>query len=175
MKQPTGTPTRKGRSPVADKRNLEPAPKPAKVKRKSRKTKPPRRGNVVFRGISGTVGLIWRVIWGASWRLGMVVFLIIGAATAYYYTGLPQAEDLFDARARGSVTMLDRNGKVFAWRGETFGTVDSDQISPLLKHAVIATEDRRFYLTPGIDPHGIAGALTIDLADGRGPLDGNSG
>lgn len=175
MKQPTGTPTRKGRSPVADKRTPAPADKPTKVKRKSRGGKPPRRGNVVLRGISGTFSLIWRVIWGSAWRLGMVVFLIIGAATAYFYSGLPTAQELFDARARGSVTMLDRNGKVFAWRGETFGTVDSDQIAPVLKHAVIATEDKRYYLHPGIDPQGIASAIKINLASGRGPLEGNGG
>lgn len=175
MKQPSGTPRRKGRSPVAEKRNTAPTEKPAKVKRKTRGGKPPRRGNVVMRGISGTISLIWRVIWGASWRLAMVVFLIIGAATAYFYSGLPAAQELFDARARGSVTMLDRSGKVFAWRGETFGTVDSDQIAPVLKHAVIATEDKRYYLHPGIDPQGIAGAIKINMAEGRGPLEGHGG
>lgn len=119
MKRPTGTPKRTGRSPVAEKRNKpKPNPKPGVKRHKTRKA---RRGNVVIRTITGTVSLIWRVIWGSFWRLGMVFTLIIAAATAYYYSGLPEPEELFDARARGSVTMLDRDGRVFAWRGKPLG------------------------------------------------------
>ncbi|SNT72955.1 transglycosylase domain-containing protein [Paracoccus seriniphilus] len=173
MKRPTGTPKRTGRSPVAEKRNKpKPNPKPGVKRHKTRKA---RRGNVVIRTITGTVSLIWRVIWGSFWRLGMVFTLIIAAATAYYYSGLPEPEELFDARARGSVTMLDRDGRVFAWRGETFGTVTSDKIAPVLREAVIATEDRRFYRHFGVSPRGIAGAIKINLAEGRGPLEGNGG
>jgi penicillin-binding protein 1A len=50
--------------------------------------------------------------------------MILFGITYYYYAQLPPLESLIDARARGSVTMLDRNGKVFAWRGETFGGHD---------------------------------------------------
>ncbi|SET44927.1 transglycosylase domain-containing protein [Paracoccus homiensis] len=175
MRKPTGTPKRTGRSPVADKRTTAPKSTAKTTRHPRRGNRPPKRGNVVFRAIAGTVSLIWRVIWGSTWRLAMVVLLIIGAATGYYYTSLPNPEDLFDARARGSVTMLDREGKVFAWRGETFGTVTSDKISPVLREAVIATEDRRFYGHMGVSPRGIASAIKINLAEGRGPLEGNGG
>ena len=176
MKRPTGTPKRTGRSPVADKRSFS-APETAKPKAKtSRRRKPaPRHGNVVVRGVTGTVSLIWRIVWGSVWRLAMVVALIIAAASAYFYATLPEAQALFDGRARGSVTMLDREGRVFAWRGETFGMVSSDKIAPVLKEAVIATEDRRFYRHFGVSPRGIASAIRINLAEGRGPLDGNGG
>jgi penicillin-binding protein 1A len=40
--------------------------------------------------------------------------------------------------------------------------VTSDQISPNLRHAIVAIEDRRFYHHPGIDPLGIARALWIN-------------
>ncbi|MCT4331476.1 penicillin-binding protein [Paracoccus sp. YLB-12] len=175
MKRPTGTPKRTGRSPVADKRGLSKPSDGKKTGVKRHSTRPKRRGNAVVRAITGTVSLIWRIIWGSVWRLTMVVLLIIGAASAYYYTGLPEPEDLFDARARGSVTMLDHEGRVFAWRGETFGTVTSDKIAPVLRQAVVATEDRRFFSHLGVSPRGIAGAIRINLAEGRGPLEGNGG
>lgn len=38
-----------------------------------------------------------------------------------------------------------------------------DEISPDLRHAIVAVEDRRFYLHPGVDPLGIVRALWIDL------------
>ncbi|MBC9247836.1 penicillin-binding protein [Paracoccus sp. 11-3] len=175
MKRPTGTPKRTGRSPVADKRDYSSAEKKSTQSTKVRRHKQKPRGNVVVRSVVGTVSLIWRIVWGSFWRLAMVVFLIVGGATAYYYATLPEPEDLFDARARGSVTMLDHNGDVFAWRGETFGTVTSDKIAPVLKEAVISTEDRRFYGHLGISPRGIASAVKINLAEGRGALEGNGG
>ncbi len=118
MKRPTGTPPRSGKSPVADKRS-QPAPAKA-TPRKVKRHRKPRRGGILG-WIAGLVTLAWRIVWGSIWRLAMTVALIIGAASAYFYVSLPEAQDLFDGRARGSVTMLDRDGRVFAWRGETYG------------------------------------------------------
>ena len=137
--------------------------------------KKPRRGNFVTRGVAGAVSLVWRVIWGAFWRTGLALALILGLTVAYYYSTLPDPQALFDARARGSVTMLDREGRVFAWRGETYNTVSADQISPHLRNAVVATEDKRFYSHLGIDPRGIAGAIRINLSQGRSALSGHGG
>ena len=173
MKKPTGT----GRI-VAEKRNFGQAPqkRPKQSGEPSRRPpKRPRSGNVVTRGIAGFVSLLWRVIWGTFWRLGLTVALILFAAGFYYYTTLPEASALFDGRARGSVTMLDNEGRVFAWRGETFGMVSADKIAPVLKNAVVATEDKRFYQHLGVSPRGIASAIRINLSQGRGPLEGNGG
>ena len=119
---------------------------------------------------------LWRLIWGVTWRIGLVISLILALGVAYYASTLPPISDLVDGRARGSVTLLDREGEVFAWRGEQFGgMIMADQISDHLRNAVIATEDRRFFWHPGIDPQGIASAVRINLREGRGPLSGNGG
>ncbi len=119
---------------------------------------------------------IWRVLWGIAWRAGIVTAMGLGAVVFYFYVQLPPTEELLDARARGSVTLLDRDGQVFAWRGETFGgQITSDTVSPYLLNAVVATEDKRFYGHFGISPRGIASAVSINLAAGRGPLEGNGG
>ena len=102
--------------------------------------------------------------------------LILGGFVWYYYAQLALIADLVDGRARGSVTMLDRNGEVFAWRGETYGgMVTASSVAPDLHDAVIATEDKRFYWHLGISPRGIASAIRINLSEGRGPLEGNGG
>ena len=172
---------------VADKRYADPGagggggaggglpPQAAARRRTPKPARPARRGNVVTRGVSGAVSLVWRVLWGSFWRMGLTLVLILGLATAYFYSTLPEAQALFDGRARGSVTMLDRDGRVFAWRGETYNTVGADKIAPALRNAVVATEDKRFYSHVGIDPRGIAGAVRINMAEGRGPLEGNGG
>ncbi|WP_411838385.1 transglycosylase domain-containing protein [Paracoccus sp. ME4] len=173
MKRPTGTPPRSGKSPVAEKRS-QPAPEAARPSRRVKRHRKPRRGGILG-WIAGLVTLVWRILWGSVWRLAMTVALIIGAASAYFYVSLPEASALFDGRARGSVTMLDRDGRVFAWRGETYGAVTSDQIPEVLQEAVLSSEDRRFFRHFGVSPRGIASAIRINLAEGRGPLEGNGG
>ncbi|QCO56231.1 PBP1A family penicillin-binding protein [Pseudorhodobacter turbinis] len=171
-----------GKKPmVADRRYKKPAgggkSKPPKESRA--KGRAPRRATA-RRGLSGWImaffGLIWRIIWGFTWRAGAVLALIVAGVTFYFYAQMPPVGDMLDARARGSVTLLDRNDKVFAWRGETFGgSATAGNVSQYLHDAVIATEDRRFYRHLGISPRGIASAVRINLREGRGPLQGNGG
>ena len=137
---------------------------------------PPGNRNFILRMILGLVRSVWRIVWGIGWRVGLMVALALGLTTFYFYSQLPPLAAMMDARTRGSVTLLDRNDKVFAWRGETFGgQTSADTVSPYLKHAVIATEDKRYYSHIGISPRGIASAISINLSEGRGPLDGNGG
>ena len=72
--------------------------------------------------------------------------------------------------------MQDHEGNVFAWRGDQFGgAVTAASVSPHLKNAIVATEDKRFYQHFGLSPRGIAGAVRINLREGRGPLSGHGG
>lgn len=155
----------------------KPAPKrPPSGKPSPRKRPPKRKHGLIVGLIVGLWTLIWRTVWGVTWRAGAVVATVLGLATFYFYSQLPPLTDLLDGRARGSVTFLDREGTVFAWRGETFGgQITAENVSPFLHNAVIATEDKRFYRHFGISPRGIAGAVRINLSEGRGPLSGNGG
>src|SRR6056297_3217817 len=163
---------------VADKRtpkSKKKKPAPKRRKAPARRKRTPSR-NPVIRLVRGLLGWIFRIVWGIGWRVTAVVALIVAIATAYIYTTLPDVTKLLDGRARGSVTLLDREGDVFAWRGDQFGgVVRADTVSRHLKNAVVATEDRRFYLHPGLSPRGIASAVRINLSEGRGPLSGHGG
>ena len=173
-----------GRKPplVAEKR-YRAAAKPA-PKQGRKAAKPARRARSARKSLGGRIlgffgGILrWclRLVWGFTWRVGLVTSLIIGLGVAYYAVQLPPVTDLVDGRARGSVTLLDREGRPFAWRGDQFGgMITADTVSVHLHNAVVATEDRRFYWHPGIDPRGIASAIKINLREGRGPLSGNGG
>jgi len=121
-------------------------------------------GRAVRALVLGTLRLVWRYLW----RAGAVGGLILAGATAHYYQGLPSADSLFDGRAGGSVTLLDRHGSVFAWRGEQYGgDLRADDVSPHLIHAVVATEDRRYWDHIGLDPRGLARALYANILAGR--------
>ncbi len=143
-------------------------------RRKRRAKKPPR--NIFVALFAWMFGWVFRLIWWLTSRVALVVGLVLGMTTLYYYMQLPPPVDQVDGRSGGSVTMLDREGEVFAWRGEQFGgLIRVDTVSPFLKNAVIATEDKRFYRHFGISPRGIASAIRINLRAGRGPLQGNGG
>ncbi len=143
---------------------------------KPRKATRRKSGNILVRFVSGLVSLIWRLVWGVTWRLAATLIAIVAVASIYFYTTLPPLDDLLDARARGSVTMIDADGTVFAWRGETFGgATTADTVSPHLRNAIIAVEDRRFYSHFGISPRGIAGAIRTNLQSGRSAFSGAGG
>lgn len=131
---------------------------------KKASSKPTRRQSWLDRAVR-------RVFWffvRLGFRIAAFVALIIGVATTYYYVSLPNVDELFDARAKGSVTMVDRRGEVFAWRGDQFGgEVRPGNVSPLLTKAIMAAEDRRFYSHFGIDPRGLARAMVANARAGR--------
>ncbi len=153
-----------------------PPPKPPARQTRRRSRAKVRRMNPLAAMIVGFLRLIWRIVWGIGWRLGAITAVVLAAAVFYFHSTLPPVADLLDARTRGSVTLLDTNGQVFAWRGETFGgQITADNVSPSLRNAIIATEDKRFYRHFGVSPRGIASAVAINLRAGRGPLEGNGG
>lgn len=179
--------SRKGRRPlVADKRYASRPTKARKAKAKPtskakprrvarRRTPAKRRGGIIglFQRL---IGWFLRLIWRIFWRAGVVACLLLGLVVGYYYTTLPDVTELLDGRARGSVTLLDDAGQVFAWRGDQFGgAITADTVSPHLRNAIVATEDKRFYRHFGISPRGIASAVRINLSEGRGPLSGHGG
>jgi 1A family penicillin-binding protein len=163
---------------VADKRTPKKTPatqrKPRGAKPARRKTT--RRRNPVVAFFLGIFRWILRLIWIVTWRVTAVALLVLALVVGYTYTTLPDVTELLDGRARGSVTLLDNEGEVFAWRGQQFGgAVTAESVSKHLKNAVVATEDRRFYRHFGLSPRGIASAVRINLSEGRGPLSGHGG
>ncbi len=166
------------RSPLVAPRRAPKGRKPAP--RNTRRKAPRRRTRTRGRGPLGWLLLPFAWIFGLGlrliWRGALVALVILALAVGYVYTTLPSPEALLDGRARGSVTLLDREGDIFAWRGEQFGgQIAAETVSPYLKNAIVATEDRRFYLHPGVDPIGVASAVRINLKEGRGPLSGHGG
>ena len=126
--------------------------------------------------ISSLIKLIILFFLGWALKGTLVIALITTIAVIYYKINLPPLNDMLDARAKGSVILLDKNKRTFAWRGEQFGAIArANTISKHLKNAILAVEDKRFYGHFGISPRGIAGAIRINLREGRGALTGHGG
>lgn len=84
----------------------------------------------------------------------------------YYTHDLPRPEKFTETPFTQSTKIYDRTGKVLLY--DIYGEekrelVSFDKISDNLKHAVLASEDARFYQHGGIDLEGILRAVLIDL------------
>ncbi len=156
-------------SSVRGQRNPELAPgNPAARKRRGKGPIRAFVGWCVRLAIRGTVWI--------SIRLAVVFLLVFGPWTLHYFSSLPPPVELMDDRSKGAITLLDRNDEVFAWRGDQFGgLVTSRTVSPHLKNAILVAEDKRFYRHFGISLQGVAGAVFINLREGRSPFSGHGG
>ena len=150
--------------------------RPGPPRKPARRKSPQKHRNPVAAFALGLFGWIFGLIWRVTWRLVAVTVALVVLAAGISGLTMPPIDDLYDGRARGSVTILDDQGEVFAWRGDQFGgVVTADTVSPHLKNAIVATEDKRFYRHWGVSPRGIASAIRINLSEGRGPLSGHGG
>ncbi|CAN5336719.1 PBP1A family penicillin-binding protein [soil metagenome] len=109
--------------------------------------------------------------------IGIIVcfFLIIGVF-AYFRKDLPKIKGVAGDNLGGSITYYDRTGKVALWQDYDAVKripVDGDQISPYMKQATVAIEDKDFYKHGAFDVRGIARAGLNDVF-GKGPIQGGS-
>ena len=70
-------------------------------------------------------------------------------------------------RGVGDTTFLAADGKPWFRLDEQRHDVPLSDISPDLQRAVVAVEDRRFFLHPGIDPIGVMRAVVRDIRAGE--------
>ncbi|MDG2097664.1 MAG: PBP1A family penicillin-binding protein [Paracoccaceae bacterium] len=118
---------------------------------------------------------LW-LFWFSFSRSFILLSIILIGFIIFEYSRIGPLNTLIDARSAGSVTLLDKHGQIFAWRGNQFGgVITANEVSPHLKNAVVAAEDRRFYKHFGISPRGIASAIRINIREGRSPLRGHGG
>ena len=128
---------------------------PRREKGRRRKAGRPRRGW----GFKMALALVTAAIW---------VAVGVGGLVAYYAYDLPDVGDLNAATRRPSVTFLAADGAAFATFGDVYGAaVRLAELPPHLPQAVLATEDRRFFDHPGLDPIGLLRATAANLRAGR--------
>ena len=113
---------------VADRRHPKPKRKPAAAVKKPvtrRKKAAPKRKkragskrkrNPILAFFARIFGRLLRLIWKITWRVTAVASAVIALWVGYVYTTLPELSAFLDGRSRGSVTLLDHKGEVFASR-----------------------------------------------------------
>jgi penicillin-binding protein 1A len=111
---------------------------------------------------------------GLGWAVGLAVggvlalALAVGVALAVAYPQLPEIASLADYRPKLPLRIYTRDGVQVGEFGEERRTfVPIAQIPQVMKDAVLAAEDARFYRHGGVDYKGIARAALANLRDAR--------
>jgi penicillin-binding protein 1A len=130
------------------------AARPRKRRKPSRLKRWIARHPWLFRGIRFS---LLAAIWGA---------ILLSAAVIYFIARVPDPMLATLDDRPPNVTVLAEDGTVLAERGLRRGHVRLGVLPPYLVHAVLATEDRRFYSHFGIDPLGLIRASYRNAAAG---------
>jgi len=108
------------------------------------------------------------VLSGTAFAYGVVV------AVNQQLRGLDPFRQALKQQSDGYVYAADGHTILAVLRGsQSRVLVPGDQISPWIKQAIVATEDRRFYEHRGVDFHGMARALWADIRH-QGTVQGGS-
>jgi penicillin-binding protein 1A len=112
----------------------------------------------------------------AYWTLvlGLWAFIGVIGVIGWVAAHLPPIQSLEVPKRPPSIQIVGLNGRVLATRGEMGGAaVALRDMPPFLPKAFLAIEDRRFYSHYGVDPVGIARAVSANVMR-RGVSQGGS-
>ncbi len=122
-------------------------------------------------------GTLWRLFWflTASAVCGVLAASLLVPTVAATGVAVSDSIKLFNSLPSDltvdspseATRVLSADGKPIAtFYAENRVKVRLDQMSPYIKNAIVAIEDRRFYEHAGIDPQGILRALVSNLTGG---------
>ncbi|NPC55866.1 penicillin-binding protein 1A [Caenimonas soli] len=119
------------------------------------------------KGPRGWQGALLRVVlWGAGVALAGLasVVIIVGVALAVAYPNLPDISDLSDYRPKLPLRVFSAEGVLIGEFGEERRNLTPiAEIPKVMKDAVLAIEDSRFYSHGGVDYRGLLRAALANL------------
>ncbi|MDP2005923.1 MAG: penicillin-binding protein 1A [Rubrivivax sp.] len=114
--------------------------------------------------------LLRALAWGCGLALAALfgLLLVVGVALAVAYPNLPEIGSLADYRPKLPLRVFSADGVQLAEFGEERRNfVPIAEIPQVMKDAVLAAEDARFYQHGGVDYKGVARAALENLRDAR--------
>lgn len=102
-------------------------------------------------------GFISSIVW-TLFTLVCGTALILSAAFLYLNPQVPATSSFRDVRLKAPLRVYTADGKLISEFGERLTPVTYDQIPPLYIHALLDTEDKRFFEHSGIDLITVANA-----------------
>lgn len=98
---------------------------------------------------------------------GLIAAAMVAIVTIVLYPQLPSLEALTDYRPKVPLRIYTADGYLIGEFGEERrNPVHIQDVPPLMKHAILAAEDERFYTHPGVDTLGVLRAAYSNLLNG---------
>lgn len=112
----------------------------------------------------------WRVwlkrvfVWGAA--ITALLLLALGTSVYFAMRSMPGYATLMNSQVGQTIVVRAKDGTEIVALGPSYGQwLYSDEIPQVMKDAMVAVEDRRFYSHIGVDPLGLVRALYVSLRD----------
>lgn len=138
--------------------------KPSKIKRKKRKKNRAARSWVLFKFISAMAGIA-----------AILLLLFFVAVRVGLFGTMPDKQELSDIEHHQATEVYSDDGEVlFKYFLQNRTRIEGDDIPQNLKHALIATEDARFYNHNGIDYKSLGRVLVKTILLGQESSGGGS-
>jgi penicillin-binding protein 1A len=113
----------------------------------------------------------WRLWLRRAWRWGLVLAVLaaIGLATAVGLAvqRIPSYEQLKGSPAGQTIRVRAADGTIFLTLGPNYGRwLPLAEVPQVMQDAMVAVEDRRFRIHPGVDPVGLTRAVVVSATGG---------
>jgi penicillin-binding protein 1A len=103
--------------------------------------------------------------WGLG--LALVAFVALAVAVGIAVQRIPSFEQLKGTPAGQTIRVRAVDGTVFFTLGPNYGRwLPLSEVPQVMQDAMVAVEDRRFRYHPGVDPVGLARAVTVTATGG---------
>jgi penicillin-binding protein 1A len=98
------------------------------------------------------------LVWGGA--IAALLLLALGTAVFFAERNMPGYSTLMNSQVGQTIVVRAKDGSEIVVLGPSYGQwLDADQIPQVMKDAMVAVEDRRFYSHIGVDPLGLIRAL----------------
>jgi penicillin-binding protein 1A len=113
----------------------------------------------------------WRIwlkrilVWGAA----VTALLLLALGTSVYFAArnMPGYTTLMNSQVGQTIVVRARDGSEIVALGPSYGQwLYSDEIPQVMKDAMVAVEDRRYFSHIGVDPLGLMRAVYVAFRDG---------
>jgi penicillin-binding protein 1A len=120
------------------------------------------------RGVLAWIGRLITWLCGLAVAAVLAVLLGVGIALAVAYPNLPDVADLADYRPKLPLRVLTADGQLIGEFGEERrNLLTFQEIPEVMKHAVLAIEDARFFEHSGVDYRGMLRAALANLGQAK--------
>ena len=104
-------------------------------------------------------------VWGAA--ITALLLLALGTSVYFAARSMPGYTTLMNSQVGQTIVVRAKDGSEIVALGPSYGQwLYSDEIPQVMKDAMVAVEDRRYYSHPGVDPVGLVRAIYVALRDG---------